>query len=151
MENQSIPDIRGIMELLPHRYPMLLVDKVLEMEPGVRIKAVKNVSFNEPFFQGHFPDAPVMPGVLIIEAMAQAGGILAFASKGDEARKKLVYFMGIDGARFRRPVVPGDQLVMECRVLKLKTRFCQIEAKSWVDGELAAEAVLMSTIMEREG
>lgn len=149
-DTAKLPDIHDIMGILPHRYPFLLVDRILELEPEVRIKGIKNVTFNEPFFQGHFPGAPVMPGVLIIEAMAQCGGILALSSpKVASGPEKLVYFMGIDNARFRRPVLPGDQLVMECKVLKLKSRLCQLEGKAYVDGELAAEGTFLSTIVER--
>jgi 3-hydroxyacyl-[acyl-carrier-protein] dehydratase len=143
----EMPDIREIMKILPHRYPFLLVDRIVEFEPGVRIRGIKNVTFNEPFFMGHFPDAPVMPGVLIIEAMAQTGGVLALSSRNDSPGS-LVYFMGIDQARFRKPVTPGDQLVMECKVLKLKSRVCQMEGKAYVDGALVAEAILLSTIVE---
>ena len=146
-DHAELPDIRQIMKILPHRYPFLLVDRIVEFEPGVRIRGIKNVTFNEPFFMGHFPDAPVMPGVLIIEAMAQTGGVLALSSRSD-GPGSLVYFMGIDQARFRRPVTPGDQLVMECKVLKLKSRVCQMEGKAYVDGELAAEAIFLSTIVE---
>ena len=143
----ELPDIRQIMKILPHRYPFLLVDRIVEFEPGVRIRGIKNVTFNEPFFMGHFPDAPVMPGVLIIEAMAQTGGVLALSSR-DDGPGSLVYFMGIDQARFRKPVTPGDQLVMECKVLKLKSRVCQMEGKAYVDGTLVAEAIFLSTIVE---
>ena len=143
----ELPDIRDIMKILPHRYPFLLVDRIVEFEPGVRIRGIKNVTFNEPFFVGHFPDAPVMPGVLIIEAMAQTGGVLALSSRND-GPGSLVYFMGIDRARFRKPVTPGDQLVMECKVLKLKSRVCQMEGKAYVDGDLVAEAIFLSTIVE---
>ncbi len=147
-ENPALPDIREIMNILPHRYPFLLVDRIVEFEPGVRIKGYKNVTFNEPFFMGHFPGAPVMPGVLIIEAMAQTGGVLALSARGQAPAGTLVYFMGIDQARFRRPVTPGDQLVMECKVLKLKSRVCQMEGKAYVDNELVAEAIFLSTIVE---
>jgi beta-hydroxyacyl-ACP dehydratase FabZ len=145
----ELPDIRDIMKILPHRYPFLLVDRIIEFEPGVRIKGLKNVTFNEPFFVGHFPDAPVMPGVLILEAMAQTGGVLALSSRPD-APGSLVYFMGIDQARFRKTVTPGDQMVMECKVLKLKSRVCQMEGKAYVNGELVAEGIFLSTIVEGE-
>lgn len=147
-EADFLPDVREIMNILPHRYPFLLVDRIIAHEPGVSIRGLKNVTFNEPFFPGHFPGAPVMPGVLIIEAMAQTGGILAITAQGYAGQNKLVYFMGIDQARFRKPVVPGDQLILECRVLKLKSRVCQMEAKALVGGELVAEAILLSSVVE---
>ncbi|MBN2430323.1 MAG: 3-hydroxyacyl-ACP dehydratase FabZ [Acidobacteria bacterium] len=136
------------MNILPHRYPFLLVDRIVEFEPGVRIKGYKNVTINEPFFMGHFPGAPVMPGVLIIEAMAQTGGVLALSTREEPIGDNLIYFMGIDRARFRKPVIPGDQLLMECEVLKLRSRVCQIQARAYVDGELVAEAVLLSSLVE---
>jgi len=145
----DLPDIQRIMKILPHRYPFLLVDRIVEFEPGVRIKGYKNVTFNEPFFMGHFPGAPVMPGVLIIEAMAQTGGVLALSSQEKTPdQDNLIYFMGIDRARFRKPVQPGDCLMMECEILKLRSRVCQMQARAYVDGELVAEAVLMSTLAE---
>ncbi len=147
-DTPKLPDIREIMKWLPHRYPFLLVDRIVELEPGVRIKGLKNVTFNEPFFQGHFPGAPVMPGVLILEAMAQSGGVLAMSTRCKSESGNLVYFMGIDKARFRRPVVPGDQLVMTCEVIKLKSRTCQMAGQAFVDGELACEAEFLSMIME---
>jgi len=143
-----LPDIRDIMRILPHRYPFLLVDRILEHEPGVRIKGIKNVTFNEPFFMGHFPGAPVMPGVLILEAMAQTGGILAIQARCPDVANSLIYFMGIDKARFRKPVTPGDQLVMECKTIKLKTKTCQMEGKAYVNGEIVCEAEFLSMIVE---
>ncbi len=142
-------DIRGILDAIPHRYPFLLVDRVLELEPGKRIVAVKNVSFNEPFFQGHFPGAPVMPGVLIIEALAQAGAVLLLHDFA-ERRGKLVYFAGIDEARFRRVVGPGDQLRLTMEVIKLRSRTCKMRGIAEVDGELAAEAEILSAMVDRE-
>jgi beta-hydroxyacyl-ACP dehydratase FabZ len=143
--------LQRILEILPHRYPFLLVDRILEVEPGKRIAGLKNVTINEPFFQGHFPGAPVMPGVLILEAMAQVGGVLVLSDlPEEELRKKLIYFMGIDQARFRRPVVPGDQLRFELRVLNMRARSCKMRGEAFVDGELAAEAELMSMIVDRE-
>jgi 3-hydroxyacyl-[acyl-carrier-protein] dehydratase len=140
-------DIRQIMEFLPHRYPLLLVDRVLEIESGKRIKALKNVTINEPFFVGHFPHVPVMPGVLIIEAMAQAAGILSFHTMERKADDKSVYyFVGIDGARFKRPVVPGDQLIIEVEILRLARSISKFSAKATVDGQVAAEAELMCTL-----
>ncbi len=137
-----------IMAAIPHRYPFLLVDRVVEMEPGRRIVAVKNVTINEAFFQGHFPGAPVMPGVLIIEALAQAGAVLLLHDMPDRANK-LVYFTGIDGARFRRTVVPGDRLTLSLEVLKLRSRACKMAARAEVDGESVAEAQILSALVER--
>lgn len=133
-------DINKIMGFLPHRYPFVLVDRVLEMVPNERIVGLKNVTINEPFFQGHFPGTPVMPGVLIIEAMAQAGGILVYASRSEENRKGLIYFMGIDKARFRKPVIPGDQLILEIIWNKRRANVSKMAAKATVDGILVAEA-----------
>ncbi|MDH3628475.1 MAG: 3-hydroxyacyl-ACP dehydratase FabZ [Acidobacteriota bacterium] len=142
-------DIGGIMKSIPHRYPLLLIDRILRMEPGKEIEALKNVTINEGFFEGHFPGAPVMPGVLIIEAMAQAGAVLLLHDMpGREER--LVYFSGIDKARFRRPVVPGDQLMFKVEVLKLRSRTCKMRGKAFVDGQLAAEAEIMSALVDRE-
>jgi len=146
---ETVYDIRKIMELLPHRYPFILVDRIVEMVPDERIVGLKNVTINEPFFQGHFPGAPIMPGVLIIEAMAQAGGILVNASRSQEKRKELVYFMGIDKARFRKPVVPGDQLVLEIIWTKRRGDVSKMSAKATVDGMLVAEAEVMAMTGER--
>ena len=145
----SVVDIDGIVNCLPHRYPFLLLDRVVEMESKKRVVAIKNVSFNEWFFQGHFPGAPVMPGVLIIEAMAQAGAVLILHEMADRD-SKLVYFTGIDGARFRRPVRPGDQLRFTLEVLKLRSRTCKLKGIAEVDGELAAEAEIFSILVDRE-
>ena len=141
-------DIHRILEVLPHRYPFILVDRVLELVPGERIRALKNVTINEPFFQGHFPGAPIMPGVLILEAMAQAGGLLVFASR-PAADDELTYFTGMDRVRFRRPVVPGDQLILEARLLKVRTSVAKISATAQVGDQLAAEAELMANFGER--
>jgi beta-hydroxyacyl-ACP dehydratase FabZ len=141
-------DVREIMDRIPHRYPFLLVDRVIEIVPGARIVAIKNVTMNEPFFQGHFPGAPVMPGVLIIEALAQAGAVLLLSDIPDR-ESKLVYFTGIDEARFRRPVVPGDQIRLTMDVLKLRSRTCKMRGLAEVDGELAAEAEIMSALVDR--
>jgi beta-hydroxyacyl-ACP dehydratase FabZ len=141
-------DIRQILDVLPHRYPFLLVDRILSREPGRRITGIKNVTFNEPFFQGHFPDHPVMPGVLIVEAMAQVGAILLLGEMPDRHRK-LVYFAGIDGAKFRRPVVPGDQLRFEVEVVKLRSRSARLRGEAWVGDALAAEAELFSSMVDR--
>ena len=136
-----------IQGLLPHRYPFLLVDRVKELEPGSRIVAIKNVTVNEPFFQGHFPGRPVMPGVLIIEAMAQAGGVLVFKS-GGPAGKPVVYLTGIDEAKFRKPVVPGDQLRFEIDVLKKRPPFWKMQGKAYVDDEVVCEAVVTAMVAE---
>ncbi len=141
-------DIEWVESVLPHRYPFLLVDRVLELEPDRRIVAIKNVTINEPFFQGHFPERPVMPGVLIIEGMAQAGAILLL---GDPARRagKLIYFMSIERARFRRPVVPGDQLRYEVEVVRLRASHAKLEGRALVDGQVAAEARVSSALVDR--
>ena len=140
-------DIHHILKKLPHRYPFLLVDRVLEIEEGVRIKALKNVTINEPFFGGHFPGRPVMPGVLMLEALAQAAALLAFRSMANGLGEDTVYyFVGIDGARFKRPVVPGDQLVLEAELMRAKSRIFKFKARATVDGMLAVEAELMCTM-----
>lgn len=140
-------DIHQILEYLPHRYPILLVDRVLEVVPGERITALKNVSVNEPFFPGHYPHHPVMPGVLIIEALAQTAAILSFKTLGGKPDDKSVYyFVGIDGARFKRPVSPGDQLVMEVSIAANKRGLWKFTGVAKVDGQVAAEAELMCTV-----
>jgi len=139
--------IAEILKILPHRYPFLLVARVIEVEGDKRLVALKNVSINEPFFQGHFPGAPVMPGVLTIEAMAQAGAIMGLLhSKPEDVKNALVYFMGIDEARFRRPIVPGDQLKIVVTVLRRKALIWKMRGEVWVGEELAAEATLLSSI-----
>jgi 3-hydroxyacyl-[acyl-carrier-protein] dehydratase len=144
-------DIRGIMEYLPHRYPFLLVDRVLELEHGKRIVAIKNVTINEPYFVGHFPHLPVMPGVLMIEALAQAAGILSFETLGRRSDASSVfYFVGIDGARFKRPVVPGDQLRLEVEILRFAKSISKFRGVATVDGAVAAEAELMCTLRDVE-
>jgi 3-hydroxyacyl-[acyl-carrier-protein] dehydratase len=139
----NMADVRidQIMEMLPHRYPMLLIDRILEIEPDQRIVALKNVSVNEAFFQGHFQRRPVMPGVLILEAMAQAGACLVFAR--EENRGKLAFLAGVDRARFKRPVTPGDQLILEIEVIRLRGSFGKCRAKALTDGEIVCEAELM--------
>jgi 3-hydroxyacyl-[acyl-carrier-protein] dehydratase len=144
-----ILDTLGIQKILPHRPPFLMVDAIVEMERLKRIVAVKNVTINEYFFAGHFPGRPIMPGVLIVEAMAQAGGLLLLQEVSDREHK-LLYFVAIDDARFRRPVVPGDQLRVEVKVLNWRGDFCKLEGKATVDGELAAEATLMCKMVDRE-
>ncbi|MBN1897390.1 MAG: 3-hydroxyacyl-ACP dehydratase FabZ [Spirochaetes bacterium] len=139
-------DIQKIMSLLPHRYPFLLVDKVLEIEPDKRIIAIKNVTFNEPFFQGHFPGQPVMPGVLILEAMAQAGGILSLTTMDDKEKDGAIFFMGIDKAKFRSPVLPGDQLKLEVTLLRPGSKIAQYEGKAFVNDKLVAEALLTAML-----
>ena len=140
-------DIHQILRQLPHRYPILLVDRVLEIEKGKKIRALKNVSINEPFFNGHFPHRPVMPGVLMLEALAQAAALLAFDTLGVTPDDKTVYyFAGIDVARFKRPVEPGDQLILEVELLRMKAGIFKFGARALVDGELATEAELMCTM-----
>ena len=138
-----------IQALLPHRYPFLLVDRVKEFEPHKRIVGIKNVTVNEPFFQGHFPGRPVMPGVLIIEAMAQVGGVLVFKS-GGPVGKTVMYLTGIEEAKFRRPVVPGDQLRFEIEVLKKRPPFWKMQGKAYVDNEVVCEAVVTAMVMEEK-
>ena len=141
-------DIAGILNILPHRYPFLLVDKILEMEPKKRIIGIKNVSINEPYFQGHFPGKPIMPGVLILESMAQTGGLLLLQEIPDR-ESKLLYFVAIDNARFRRPVVPGDQLRLEMKVVAWRGNLCKLDGLATVDGALVAEATLMCMMADR--
>ena len=143
-------DIQQILEILPHRYPFLLVDRILEIEPRRRAVGLKNVTFNDPFFQGHFPGRPIMPGVLILEAMAQVGGVLLLHDVPDRHRK-LVYFTGIDSAKFRRPVVPGDQIRFEIEILKLRSAACKLRGAAYVDQQLVAEADILSAMVDREG
>lgn len=140
-------DIKEILEYLPHRYPFLLIDRVLEIEDGKRILALKNVTMNEPFFPGHFPHHPVMPGVLIVEAMAQAAAILSFKSMGVKPDdSSVVYFAGIDNARFKRPVVPGDQLQFDVQITQNKRNIYKYKGVARVDGEVASEAELMCAL-----
>jgi 3-hydroxyacyl-[acyl-carrier-protein] dehydratase len=143
-----ILDTNGIQNIIPHRYPFLLVDSIVEMERKKRIVGIKSVSINEPYFQGHFPGQPIMPGVLILESMAQTGGVLLLQEVPDRDNK-LMYFVAIDNARFRRPVVPGDQLRVEMTVVSWRGTFCKIEGKATVDGALAAEATLMCMMVDR--
>ena len=144
-----ILDITGIQKILPHRYPFLLVDAIEEMERWKRIVGIKNVTMTEYYFQGHFPEKPIMPGVLIIESMAQTGGLLLLQEVKDR-EKKLLYFVAIDNARFRRPVVPGDQLRIEVNVVAWRGTFCKLQGRATVNGELAAEATLMCKMVDLE-
>lgn len=140
--------IAEIQKLLPHRYPFLLVDRVIAHEPGQSITAVKNVTINEPFFQGHFPGAPVMPGMLILEALAQAGGVLVSKSLEGPLGERIFMFTGVEKARFRRPVVPGDQLVLRCFDIKRRMTMCKMRAEASVDGQIAAEAELSAAVVD---
>ena len=141
-----VMDIHQILKKLPHRYPILLVDRVLEVEPGKRIKALKNVTINEPFFVGHFPHRPVMPGVLMLEAMAQTAALLSFAGTNAPDENSVIYFAGIDGARFKRPVEPGDQLVMEVTLERAKASIYKFKGTARVGDDIACEAELMCTM-----
>jgi beta-hydroxyacyl-ACP dehydratase FabZ len=142
-------NINRILDAIPHRYPFLLVDRILELEARRRVVAIKNVTFNEPFFPGHFPGAPVMPGVLIIESLAQAGAVLLLHDMPDRD-SKLIYFTGIDKARFRRTVQPGDQLRLSLEVVKLRSNACKMRGVAEVDGEMAAQAEILSALVDRE-
>jgi len=146
---KSVMDIAAIRGILPHRYPFLLVDRITELEAGRRIVGIKNVTANEPFFQGHFPDRPIMPGVLIIEAMAQVGGVLAFKSVPPTGRP-VVYLTGVDKARFRKPVVPGDQLRFEVEVLNRRPPFWKMQGKAYVETDLVCEAELTAMVTEEK-
>lgn len=141
-------DINDIQKIIPHRYPMLLIDRVLEIEPLQRIVAIKNVTMNEGVFQGHFPGAPVLPGVYIIEAMAQAGAVLLFREVPDR-ENKLLYFTGIEAAKFRKPVLPGDQLRIEVSVIKYKMGYAKLRAEASVDNHLVTEAIITSALVDR--
>ncbi len=141
-------DITEILGFLPHRYPMLMVDRIVESEPGKRIVGIKNVTINEPFFQGHFPGHPIMPGVLIVEAMAQVGGMLMMGAV-EKAQDKVVYFMSLDRVKFRRPVVPGDQLRLELELLRLRGKTCQMRGEAFVEGAKVAEANMMAAVVDR--
>jgi beta-hydroxyacyl-ACP dehydratase FabZ len=145
---ETLLDITQIQAILPHRYPFLLVDRIIEYEPGKRVVGIKNVTLNEPFFQGHFPGAPVMPGVLIVESMAQTAGVMMLANLPDRDQK-LVFFTGIDGAKFRRPVVPGDQLRLELTVLRLRPRYIKLRGEAYVGEHLVAEAQISSSLVDR--
>ena len=151
-ESRVVYNVTEIMKYLPHRYPFLLVDRIVEMDPPQRIVGLKNVTMNEEFFQGHFPGAPVMPGVLILEAMAQVAGVLLYREMTDEDKsKKLIYFTGIENAKFRRPVIPGDQLRMEIEQVYRRNHFGKVSARALVEGKLAAEAFELFAIADRPG
>jgi len=142
-------DVLEIQKLLPHRYPFLLVDRVVSIEAGKSLKAYKNVSVNEPFFNGHFPGHPVMPGVLVLEALAQASAILAYRSTGFDPASKVTYLMAIDGAKFRRPTVPGDRLDLEVEVLRFKGAILKTKGVAKVDGQVVAEGEFLATVVDR--
>jgi len=141
-------DVRQIMEVLPHRYPFLLVDRIVAVEGTRKIVGIKNVTINEPFFQGHFPGHPIMPGVLIVEAMAQTGGLLLMQQVPDR-ENKVVYFMALDGVKFRKPVVPGDQLRMEVEMLQFRGKIARMKGTATVDGQLTTEAEMMACLVDR--
>jgi 3-hydroxyacyl-[acyl-carrier-protein] dehydratase len=141
-------NIKDIQKLLPHRYPFLLVDRIIEMEPGIRALGIKNVTINEGFFQGHFPEQPIMPGVLILEALAQVAGVLAFSSEASEGRS--VYFMSIERAKFRRPVLPGDQLKLEVKILQRRGNVWKFSGSAVVEQKLATEAEFTAMVTDKE-
>jgi beta-hydroxyacyl-ACP dehydratase FabZ len=143
-------EIREILGLLPHGYPFLLVDRITEIEPGKRIVGIKNVTYNEPFFPGHFPGRPIMPGVLIVEAMAQTAGVLAFKTIPQEGPKKPVLFLGLDNVRFRKPVIPGDQLRLELEITKHRQAIWKFKGRAFVEDQLVAEADLLAMLGEEK-
>lgn len=147
-KSEAFLDINGIMKIMPHRYPMLLLDRIIDLEPAKKVTAIKNVTINEPFFNGHFPDHPIMPGVLIVEAMAQAGGVLLLNAVEDP-ETKVVYFMSIDSVKFRKPVVPGDQLRFELEMLSFRRNTCRMQGKAYVDDNLVTEATLLAVVVDR--
>ena len=138
-------DVVEILKLLPHRYPFVMIDRIIDHVPGEQIKALKNVTINEPFFQGHFPVQPVMPGVLILEGLAQAGAVMAYLAVQENIGNKLIYFAGLDKVRFRQKVVPGDQLIMDITTIRCKMNLWSLAGKAFVDGKLVAEANLKAT------
>lgn len=148
-DHKYLFDIQSILKVMPHRYPFLLIDRIVDIVPGERVTGIKNVTINEPFFQGHFPDHPIMPGVLIVEAMAQAGGFMLLDSE-ENPEDKLMYFMGLDNVRFRKPVVPGDQIRFELEMVKYRRGYCKMAGKAFVDDEIVAEADLMAAVVDRE-
>ena len=143
-------DIQKIMNLLPHRYPFIMIDRILELVPGEKVVALKNVTINEPFFQGHFPGRPIMPGVLMIEAMGQAGAVLAAETLPEQEQGSLIYFMGMNKVKFRKPVVPGDQIIFEIKFLKQRAKVFKMSGMAFVDEKLVAEAELMASFGEKE-
>jgi 3-hydroxyacyl-[acyl-carrier-protein] dehydratase len=143
-------DILRIMNVLPHRYPFIMIDRILELVPGEKVIALKNVTINEPFFQGHFPGDPIMPGVLMIEAMGQAGAVLAAESLSEKERGSLIYFMGMNKVKFRKPVVPGDQIIFEVKFLKQRAKVFKMSGMAFVDEKLVAEAELMASFGEKQ-
>ena len=148
---QTAIDIEGIKQLIPHRYPFLFVDRIVELVAGERIVGIKNVSAGEPFFEGHFPGYPVMPGVIILESLAQTGAIMMLSVDDDNDRDKIPFFAGVDKVKFRRQVAPGDQLRLELTVLKQRAGTCRLQGKALVDGELAAEAEILAVVRTVEG
>lgn len=148
-DQDQMLEIQSIMRFLPHRYPFLLVDRIIDYQESERIVGLKNVTINEPYFQGHFPGVPIMPGVLIIEAMAQVGGVLVFKALPNRD-EKLVFFMGIENARFRKPVRPGDQLRLEMTVLRSRARVGKLNGKAYVEDDLVAEADIMFSLVDRD-
>jgi len=142
-------DLKDILKVLPHRYPFLLVDKIIKLVPDETIVALKNVTINEPFFQGHFPDMPIMPGVLILEAMAQAGGILFLQSRSEQKKNSLLFFIGLDKVRFRKPVVPGDQLLLNVKCLRLRSKVVKMFGVATVNEKRVAEAELMASFGDK--
>jgi beta-hydroxyacyl-ACP dehydratase FabZ len=150
VKGEDMLSIQDVMNLLPHRYPFLLIDRILEFEPGKRVVGLKNVTINEPFFQGHFPGHPIMPGVLLLEAMAQTGGVLALKSiPEEEVKKKVLYFMSIDKAKFRKPVTPGDQVRFELTMIRERGAVKSFKAVATVDGAVVAEAEMMAMIVDK--
>jgi beta-hydroxyacyl-ACP dehydratase FabZ len=142
--------IEELMELLPHRYPFILIDRIIEIEPGKRCTAIKNITINEPYFQGHFPNQPVMPGVLILESMAQAGAFLVLNSVENPLSKNM-FFSAVEKAKFRKPIIPGDQVKIEMELLKIRMNAARLKGTAYVDGEVVTEAIIMANIVDRAG